>query len=340
MLATAQEGLYDPGIKVRFGSATVDYSYTDITGLTRHIRLQVRVPAVSGTLPLVVWSPGGDPGDDPASALANWSETTAGAGYLTATVQHTVRDESSKQALCKALEVPEDLCASANAGDWDRAQDLQKLLAAVETFNQAGPAEIRGRIDLSRIAVAGFAEGATAAISIAGATRMITPAASRLAPDIVMSSRPIAFVTISPANPSKEGLYDQDTGQPTHSWQRIDRPVLSLTGAGDNDCQGAAGCQIGGVPSLRLIPFDLMPPGGKFELFLKSVDASHEFFGSLDTAQCAGEGVEEEHCTMHAAWLRSTVLAFLDATVRKLEPAQSWLKSEVPAAAPVAWRSK
>jgi predicted dienelactone hydrolase len=213
----------------------------------------------------------------------------------------------------------------------------------VETFNTAGPPEIRGRIDLSRIAVAGFAEGASAAISAAGATRMLTLTATRANPNFTASARPVAFVAISPAGPGNEGFYDTDTGQPTQSWSSISRPVFSVTGAGDNTNLNLGLSASGDSPSMRLIPYNLMPSGGKYQMFLQSVMTDHAFLGSLDVEDCVSKEVEKQHCESHAEYLKSAVLAFLDGTVRKVDRAQTWLSNgliEPASDGMVTWRKK
>jgi len=341
---TAQE-LYQPPTQVRYGSATLTVAYPDAAGLNRSLKVQVRLPldGSSATLPLVLWSHDSDPVAESAGVLTAWSDWTASNGYLTVTVAHAPRDEVQQKALCAALEITEELCLSYPYRHWDRAQDLQRILAALDQYNQSGPAEVRGRIDLDRVTVAGVGDGAGAAFSIAGATRLMTPVATRAMPNAFASPFPAAFIAISPPGPEQVGFYDTDTNQPTQSWSGIRRPVLSITGAGDSTCVPEGTCPIGDSPSMRLIPFQHMPAGGKYQMFLESVLTSHDFLGSLDVAQCEEEGVEKPHCESHAAYLKSTVIAFLDGVVRKLEPARDWLANGVIGPASngmVSWRSK
>jgi hypothetical protein len=337
--------LYQPPNQARFGSATLTVAYPDAAGLNRTLKVQIRLPldGSGAALPLVLWSHDGDPVSESTGVLTAWSDWTASIGYLTVTVAHAPRDEAQQKALCSTLEISEELCPSYPYRHWDRAQDLQRILSALEQYNQSGPAEVRGRIDLDRITVAGTGDGAGAVFSTAGATRLMTPSATRARPNTFPSPVPAAFIAISPLGPDQAGFYDMDTNQPTQSWSGLRRPVLSITGAGDSTCIPEGTCPFGDSPSMRLIPYQYMPAGGKYQMYLESVLTSHEFLSSLDVAQCEEEGVDKSHCEAHAGYLKSTVAAFLDGVVRKLEPARDWLANGVIGPASngmVSWRSK
>lgn len=343
----APDCLYRRSTEVRFAESSTSVTYKDIAGLDRAVVLQVRVPDVTGDalLPVVVWSPGADLESSVAETplLRNWSDTTAAAGYLTVTVGHVTRDEAQKAALCRAIEIPDELCGTYDAGAWDRAQDLQFILQNVAAFNESGPPGIRGRIDLEKVAVAGFAAGADAAMSSAGAGRLLTPGATRVAPNLFRAEGPAAFVFLSPPAPGADGFFEYDYLQPQHSWSKLDRPALTLTGAGDNTCQGFAGCMTGATPALRTIAFQLQPANGKYQFFLKPVTADHSFLGSLDVDDCVGKEVEQIACESNARYLKSAVLAFLDSSLGKVSRAQLWMNEGliVPASADqVAWRKK
>lgn len=160
-LAQSPPSLYTSPSSLPFGTQSLELPYADAAGLTRTLPLQARIPVTGQVLgntplPVVVWSQVDD--------LEAWSITTARAGYLTVTVSHPTRDDVQKAALCKALRVADDACAAFDSAAWDRAQDLTRVLAALEVQNQSGPNEIRGRIDLTRIAVGGFGEGASATL--------------------------------------------------------------------------------------------------------------------------------------------------------------------------------
>lgn len=338
--------LYTPSVSLRFGFSSQEFAYSDAAGERRSLTLAVRVPAVpaGARMPVVIWSPEAfsTSSADPEAALSKWSEATAAAGYLAVTVLHPERAEAQKAALCRALQVED--CASFSDINWDRAQDLVRVVAAAQTFNETGPAEIRGRIDVDRIAVAGFDHGANAAASLAGATRLLRPTASRTRPDAFPSDKPVAFVLISPAGSGNEGFYDYDVNQPRHSWMSIPRPVLTITGRGDNNCILAGSCFEGDSPARRALTFNLQPStGNKALLSLGSIDVDHAFYGSLDTEACEAQGTDPAHCKLQGDLLKSTVLAFLDAQLRSAAPAIAWLRNDLVVAASgntVTWRKK
>lgn len=329
--------LYSAGAATRFVSTPLEFSYTDAANLNRTISVHVRVPVTNQpgitALPVVVWSQAGD----------LWGDATAAAGYLSVSVPAVARDERQKSALCSALRVPDEECEAFDAGSWDGVNDLARVVAALETYNQSGPIEIRGRIDLARIAVAGFGEGASAAMTLAGATRLIRPAATRAVPDAIAANRPVAFIALSPPGPPHEGFYDTDTRQPTHSWMNVRKPLLSITSAGDNTCRLLGSCQSGDMSSMRTVAFQLMPAGDKYSMVVGSVEMDHDFLGSLDISDCAAKGVESTNCSNHSAWLRAVVVAFLDAKVRTVSAAATWLDNGLirPASGNVVlWRKK
>lgn len=174
-------------------------------------------------------------------------------------------------------------------------------------------------------------------MTIAGATLLLRPQATRETPDTLASPRPIAFIAISPSGPLREGFYDTETFENNHSWQKLDRPILAITAAGDNTCQPHVGCNYqGSAPSIRALTFDLMPPGGKYLMFIKTVEIDHAFLGSLDTTDC-------DACVNPSRWMRSSVLAYLDAVVRKIPAAATWISDgsiQEASGKVVTWRKK
>ncbi len=334
--------LYSPGTARPVNETQASVTYRDIAGQTRVVEMYIRIPAAAqGALPVVVWS-GGQPGSDAKAVMPSWSVATVQAGYLTVSVAHTPRTDAEMVRVCSAAEVPEGQCPLLNPVIWDGPQDLRRVLDWLEETNSNGPPEVRGRIAVDRIALAGHGEGANAAISLAGARRMITARTAREANDFT-DPRPIAFVGLSPQGPLQSGFFDTDLGRPFTSWTPVERPVLGITSAGDNDCNATGACFLGDSPSRRRIAFDLMPPGNKYEMFVPSVDLSRAFLASLDTAACVADGIAPANCTNFERWLRASVLAFLDAHVRGAATARAWLQDDLiqPASGnAVEWRRK
>lgn len=331
------------GLGVAFSSTSIPFTYQDPAGRSRTLTVQVRIPNIpTVALPVVIWSHGGEGTTDAPNAMRLWSEATARAGYLTVSIAHTPRSASEKAEICQQLQIEgEPECTYLNPLIFDKPSDIIQVLDGLERLNLGGPPEIRGRIDLNRIAVAGHADGSSAALSLAGAKRLLTTTDRENADDF-SDPRPVAFVALSPQSATNEGFFDTDINRDTTSWTGIARPVLLATGAGDNNCLFGRGCVVGNSPARRRTVLDLLSPGSKYEMFLESTKAGHDFFGSPDPAACQAQGVAPALCNNLEQWLRSTVVAFLDANVRTLPAAQTWIQNGLIRAASgndVQWRA-
>lgn len=332
--------LYSAGPAGSFATTNATVSYRDVTERLRTIQIFVRIPTgVQGALPLVVWS-GDEATSDSRTSMSAWSEATARAGYLTVTVAHTPRTTEERTRFCNAAGLDEQICGALNPLLWDGPQDLKQVLDYLEEVNTSGPPEIRNRIDMKRIALAGQGYGSNGSMSLLGAQRILVEG---VPPFDFSDPRPVAVVALSPNGPTQGGMFDTQVGRDFTSWTTVERPALTITGAGDNDCVTPGACLTGDSPSRRRIPFDLMPRGAKYDLFVRSVEMSHDLIGTLDTATCAAQGVAPTRCANFESWLRATVLAFLDAQVRSIGSARNWLQNDLiqPASANGAiWRKK
>lgn len=318
--------LYTSGPAQPFTTAATTVSYRDAAGDIRTLDLFIRAPGgVSSALPTMIWSHAADVSGPVQTLMAAWGEGTARAGYLTVNIGHPLRDRAQAERLCIALRVDEEHCLGIGFANWDRPHDLTEVISWLEKANADPDSPLRGRVDTKRIAVGGHADGGHAAISLAGAKRLLTTS-DRKKPNDFTDTRPAAFVSLSPQGPLINGFYDTSTFEPTTSWMDIARPVLLATGAGDNDCREPSTCRQGDTPSRRRVPFEVMPNGGKYLMFVNSVKISHDFVGSLDTAGCAAAGVAPAQCTNFADWLRAAVLAFLDANLKESRAALVWLR--------------
>jgi len=227
--------LYSPGPPRPFTETSRTIGYRDITGAERAVSFHVRIPAggAAAALPVVIWSHGGTE-EPPAATLLmkKWSEATAGAGCLTVSVRHALRDRATLTQACEKLAVPAEMCALFDPLQYDRPGDLRKVIDELARLNSAaGPAEWHGRVNLEQIAVAGFAEGSSAALSLGGACRMFIPEKRELA--FFTDERPVAFVALSPASPDREFFFDTDRFEDSTAYDAIDRPVFLATSAGD-----------------------------------------------------------------------------------------------------------
>lgn len=311
--------------------------YTDIAGLTRSVRIAIRIPITAPVpLPVVIWSHGGAEGHtNPAKSMVGWSETTAEAGYLTISIAHSSRTDT-RRLLCNAIMTTvtitetgygwdlrdEDRCEYFKYLNWDRPYDIRAVLDALERMNAQGA--LQGRIDLAHIAVGGHSSGSSGALTVGGALRNFTGASIDLSDP---EHRPAAYLAFSPQQPGSEGFFDTDYQQPIHSWISITSPVLFGTGDGDNTCDRGAepGSCYGETPYGRRIAFERIAPREKYRIYFHDADTFHELFAlNTDNEKCGTE-VTQQKCDEIARTLRSVALAFLDDHLRGNMVAQQWL---------------
>lgn len=314
--------LYFPANQFTFQTTAGQTTYIDNAGLQRVIEFAIRKPAGAPTpMPVVIWSHGGAEGkDNPLNSMANWSDTTATAGYLTISIAHTPRMD--KEPLCQSIGINDPgACALFKPLNWDRPFDISAVIDELERMNQQG--EFRRQIDLGHIAVGGHSAGAGGTLSVAGARRNFAGT-----PVSMSDTRPVAFLAFSPQAPGSEGFFDTDFKQQTHSFQPLARPVLIGTGNGDNGCKtiDEPGNCLGDTPTGRRSIFNRMPAGNKYSIYIHDADTFHTLF-ELQTIKCAMLGVNQVKCDEVARWLKSTALAFLDGHVRQNAFANQWLQS-------------
>ena len=242
---------YDSGIEYQ---TSITRSAVDAGGGYFHFNVIQPVP--EGKYPLVIYLPGLGESEDVAADLRNaWARS----GYVVLSLQPLKKDAevwSSDAARSHDYTfLRHQMYASATVSE--RLESLSILLGYLK--QQAaidGPAV--QRIDLSRIAIAGFDIGAYTAMIVAGE-----------APQNVVHARlaiPVgAVIALSP--------YADFTGSDFEvRYRKISMPVLSVTSDADSDMHGSV------PPSLHQAPFQYMPPGNKYLLLLTG--ASHAVIGN------------------------------------------------------------
>jgi hypothetical protein len=319
----APDCLYVAAARYGFSPFERSVVYTDNTGAQRVVKLLIRQPLGAALpLPVVIWSHGGTEGKkDPAASMAEWSTLSARAGYFSIAIAHAHRDDLSRSALCTSIGMDAEACKLFSHLNWDRPHDIRAVLDEIERM-VAG--EFRGQIDLAKIAVGGHSAGSGGAQTIAGAQRnFLRP------PGSLADPRPIAFLAFSPQQPGDSGFFDTHFKNAGHSWTGVQRPMLTATGDGDDNCEPAdvPGRCIGDTPFGRRIGFARMPASGnKYHLYVHDADAFHMLF-ELNAAECPQKNVDAAKCAEIVRWLSSTALAFLDGHVRQLPAALQWLQS-------------
>lgn len=284
----------------------------------RAVPVLVRYPAEllatpGPPLPLVVWSHGGGPNVDGRLGSPEWSQALVRAGYIVIHMSHVPRTGAETAALYAefGLTLSQGLDCFTTL-QVDRPRDARAVLDALPLIEAAFPI-LAGRIDTTRIALAGHSSGAYTTRTMAGAVVDLCPSPATAPAGFAhhrvsfRDARPVAFMALSPQGPGRFGFFELPGG---HSWQTLDRPDFSATGAGD--------ATPGEQPADRVRGFQIMAPHDKFLLYIDSPNAIHATFNLNDPAQPQLEAV-----------IRASGVAFLDANVRGNARAAAWLYSPI-----------
>ncbi len=338
---------YTPVITLEPGASNVrDVRYTDVTGQTRTVEIEVRRPAgATEATPVVIWSHGGSAGRRDATMVGTgWGDAFVRAGYTFVAIAHTPRDRASYEALCVALdhggcggssctmdsECPANTpCAEGACREWknlsyDRPYDFRAVLAEI-TAAAAPGMPLDGQVDLDRVMYAGHSAGAGGTMVIAGATREIDGDVT-----LEVDPAPIAFLSCSPQGPGEDGFTEASfTGEGCRGLAPdpslcLTRPHLVLSGVGDDTSDTTS--------ESRRPSFDLAPATGqRHRLDILEEAARHETY-NLELESCESysnrNGLDTARCAMHLEWLRSAGLAFADAYVRGDADARAYLASD------------
>jgi hypothetical protein len=211
---------------------------------------------------------------------------------------------------------------------WDRPNDFREVLDWVE--DQASGGMLDGVVDIGRIAYAGHSAGAGSTMMVAGASRSIRDTAED---QLVMDTRPVAFMSCSPQGPDDVGFSTASFGRerceelaaPEDRSGCLTRPHLVLTGLGDGGDNAGEN---------RRLSFDLAPAGERYLAYLTELAPQHTTF-DYKTEGCERYARDNElgsefpeRCNTYRLWIRSAALAFFDATLRDNADAQAYLKSD------------
>jgi predicted dienelactone hydrolase len=227
------------------------------------------LPVSGNALPVVVYLPGLG---ESRTAGEGWRTAWAQAGYAVLSVQLLDDDQkawSSAAARRGDFVVLARERFGANTAN-ARLNALAVLLGELRQGRGTDDATLR-RLDLSRVAVAGFDVGAYTSMLVAGETPKGGGQPTPL---------PIAVAAIVALSP-----YADFSGSALSSrYQSIIVPVLSVSGDADSDAAG-----IVSSPSLRRAPFEYMPSPDAYLLWL--TNATHSVFSGA--TQPAAEELAE-----------------------------------------------
>jgi dienelactone hydrolase len=265
----------------------------------RAVPILIRYPiGATGPLPMVLWSHGGGADINGKNGNVDWGLTLARAGYIVIHMSHGPRTQPERIAQCTEFGVPDLATCNALFGqlEVDRPRDANAVLADLDGIEAATMSP--GRIDRTRIAVAGHSFGAYTTMAVAGGRVELTPTFNDVS---FANTLPKIFMALSPQGPGRFGWKED-------SWREVTRPVLTATGAGDFTTGEDA-------PS-RLIPFERMPRRFKYRFYITDPASTHDTFNLNNNLR-----------PEFGEWLASYGLAFLDYHLRGVNVAGAYLIS-------------
>src|SRR6202051_1417406 len=293
------------GYKLETGPLTV----IEVAGLVLHddkrnkdVRVRIFYPVIAGKYPVIIFSHGAGGSDTCCESLTHHWATY---GYITLQPIHddsvvqrrSGGDENAQfpQAVREALK---------NPALWEgRPRDISFLLDSLPGW-QKRVAGLNGKIDTSRIGVAGHSMGAYTAEAIGGALVDLPGHPGQNFSD----PRAKAILCLSPQGPGQFGLT-------AHSFDSISLPFMGITGSLDN---------LGALanPAWHKIPVKRSKPDDKYEVFIQG--ASHISFVTAETVNSA----RSSQAAAILGYTNSASLAFWDTYLKDDNAAKKFLQSD------------
>ena len=287
----------------------------DLTG--RELPLLVRIPEGAGPFPLVVWSHGGGFKANGHHLSTRWGEAFARHGYAVLHIAHIPLTTEAGTALCEHGGVPPAECTP--DGDEDttgliamvKTRDVIAVLDALPAIADEMVAAGDAAVDLDRVAIAGWSAGSRAPLITHGAVFLPSPSAAPLS---MPHALPKAAIALSPIGPGYAGFFDTGT---ENTWQGTRGPIFVATG--DNDVKPTKPDLTGAD---RRIAFEKQPADGSRWLLYSGLSPG---VGGHSTFNLDDLGSSDERVARFSRALRSSALAFLDATLNDDAAATEWL---------------
>jgi hypothetical protein len=260
--------------------------------------------AAATPMPIVVLSHGGAYGKtDARKSMDEWAPLVAEHGYLAVAIAHVPRTDLERIVLTMNLGGTLPQCAEFKYLGYDRPIDF--ALVVRELIDRSASPPLAGLIDTGTVGYMGHSSGGGSALMAAGAGREYMPG---LGMSFAEHALPQAFIAMSPQGAGEDGFLAE-------SWNAVSRPVLLGTGAADGD-----------HPHERRDPFEYMPAGDKYQLWIEDQAAKHTLFeGELDACEQVTGNLAR--CEEIRGWLAAAVRAFLDAYLRGDPAAIAYLAS-------------
>ncbi|HMG23201.1 MAG TPA: hypothetical protein VK607_17820 [Kofleriaceae bacterium] len=302
---------YTSDLQFEVGVADVDL--TDPARANLPVPLRVHYPVgATDARPVVIWNHGGAPGANGRTRSEEWGTALAAAGYVVihpsrvpVTVTPAMQTICDREGFPSATECP--LFIAQRAFGPITAVFALDSLAAIEAQVPA----LAGRIDATRVAIAGHSAGSPVALALAGATRQFAGP-----PHHDADPRPLAFLATGPHGPDYAAFED---GFHEDSFHDIDaRPFLWITGRGDET--GDDGEPQHEPSEARTAGWLTSTRGNKLLSWDNDEVTVHE---SMDIHKCDQTPVQRTHCDAFA--MLGT--AFMDAFLRQRDVAVAYLAS-------------
>lgn len=323
--ASAQAVLNAAGNRIAAGQAdspAVNVQYQEWHDATRDRDIPVKLylpKDLARPCPIVVFSHGLGGSREAAPYLGNY---WAAHGYVGVFIQHPGSDESFwKPGLDGSGQNPPLRDKAALLGKFreqlkdpmhavNRTQDVHFVIDQLERLNASDPS-LRGKLDLSELAIAGHSFGSWTALAASG-QQFVTRAGRTISS---VDPRIKAAIYLSPTPP-------RNSADPKGTFGAIKIPGLHLTGTADvspvNDTKAEE----------RRIAFDNISQSDQYLVILNGAD--HMVFGGggARAARFLNRNVEEDE--LHRKLTEETSTAFLDAYLKHDQHAKDWLTKTAP----------
>ena len=263
---------------------------------TRDIPLRIYLPAQTSATPVVLFSHGLGGTREAATYLGNY---WAAHGYVAVFLQHPGSDEG----VWKNVPIRQRMVALKKAANLDnfllRVGDVAAVLDQLEIWNRQTGNPLVGRLDMTKIGMAGHSFGAVTTEAVSGETFALGMGFT--------DKRIKAALILSPSVPQN--------GDAKTAFGNVKIPWLLMTGTLDDSPIG------GGDAASRLHVFPALPKGDKYQLVLDK--AEHSAFVDARMARDVEPRNPNHHRTIEAI-----SAAFWDAYLKGDTNAKTWIDSD------------
>jgi dienelactone hydrolase len=283
----------DPG---PYAVATVEYTWTD-PARNRQVPVKIYYPQTgAGPFPVIIFSHGlGGTREGYEYLGRHW----ASYGYVSVHPQHLGSDDSVWQGQADPMEAMREAIRDINNA-LDRLRDIPFVLDQVTALNAHDPV-LAGRLDLTRLGMAGHSFGAWTTMAEAGEIFTL-PSGQELS---FAEPRFKAAISMSASGPSNKADLD-------HAYSAITIPILHMTGTQDYSIVTDS------TPADKRVGFD----------HTHGADAFLVTFNGGDHMVFSGRGVNIPGRTLDAEfqpYILMCTTAFWDAYLKDDAAARAWL---------------